>query len=115
MLRSAWWSPSTWPGLAEVAEYRPGRFVERELPALRAVVSHVGELDLLVVDGYVDLDPTGRPGWVRTSTDAKALVWVKGRLYDVAAGWRSVPVDGSSGSSRFSGYGDPFDAATWSR
>lgn len=44
--------------------------------------------------------------------DAKALVWVGGRLYDVAAGWRPVPLDGSSGSSRFSGYGDQFDAAT---
>jgi deoxyribonuclease V len=37
-------------GLAEVAEYRPGRFVDRELPALRAVLADV------------DLDPTGRPG-----------------------------------------------------
>jgi len=44
--------------------------------------------------------------------DAKALVWIEGRLYDVAAGCRSVPVDGSSGSSRFSRYGNQFDAAT---
>lgn len=48
--------------LAEVAPYRPGAFFERELPALRAVLAEVGRLDLLVVDGYVDLDPAGRPG-----------------------------------------------------
>lgn len=34
----------------------------RELPALRAVLTGAGRLDLLVVDGYVDLDPHGRPG-----------------------------------------------------
>lgn len=48
--------------LADVAPYRPGRFFARELPAVRAVLSDVGRLDLLVVDGYVDLDPYGRPG-----------------------------------------------------
>jgi deoxyribonuclease V len=51
--------------LAEVAAYEPGRFYLRELPALRAVLHLVaadGPVALLVVDGYVDLDPTGRPG-----------------------------------------------------
>ncbi len=48
--------------LAEVAPYRPGEFYLRELPALRAVLAGVGELALLVVDGYADLDPAGRPG-----------------------------------------------------
>jgi deoxyribonuclease V len=48
--------------LADVAPYRPGGFFARELPALRAVLSCAGRLDLLVVDGYVDLDPHGRPG-----------------------------------------------------
>ncbi|CAM4301982.1 hypothetical protein NONI108955_19785 [Nocardia ninae] len=43
---------------------------------------------------------------------AKALVWTDEGLYDVAAGWRSIPLDGSSSSSRFSGYGAEFDAAT---
>ena len=47
--------------LAEVAPYRPGAFFERELPPLRAVLAGVRP-DLLVVDGYVDLDPDGRPG-----------------------------------------------------
>lgn len=46
----------------EVAEYRPGRFYERELPALERVLSGVEPLDLLIVDGYVDLDPAGSPG-----------------------------------------------------
>jgi deoxyribonuclease V len=48
--------------LDTVAPYRPGAFFERELPALRAVVAVAGDVDLLVVDGYVDLDPQGRPG-----------------------------------------------------
>jgi hypothetical protein len=59
---------------------------------------------------------TGRMREVRRDViavaGAKAPVWVGGRLYDVAAGWRSVPLDGASGSSRFSGYGSQFDAAT---
>ncbi|WP_108491993.1 endonuclease V [Promicromonospora sp. AC04] len=46
----------------QVAEYRPGRFYERELPPLRQVLSGVLPLDLLIVDGYVDLDPAGSPG-----------------------------------------------------
>jgi deoxyribonuclease V len=48
--------------LPEVAPYRPGGFFERELPALLLVLADVGDLDLVVIDGYVDLDPAGRPG-----------------------------------------------------
>ncbi len=48
--------------LDTVAPYRPGAFVERELPAMRAVLAAGGPVDLLVVDGYVHLDPDGRPG-----------------------------------------------------
>jgi deoxyribonuclease V len=53
--------------LERVAPYRPGAFYERELPALAAVLDEAGldrrgGLELLVVDGYVDLDPAGRPG-----------------------------------------------------
>jgi deoxyribonuclease V len=44
------------------AAYRPGEFYRRELPALRAVISRCGGLALVIVDGYVDLDPAGRPG-----------------------------------------------------
>jgi deoxyribonuclease V len=46
----------------QVAAYRPGRFYERELPALERVLSGVAPVDLLIVDGYVDLDPEGSPG-----------------------------------------------------
>lgn len=48
--------------LDQVAPYRPGDFFRRELPALLAVLADGGRLDLVVVDGYVDLDPHGRPG-----------------------------------------------------
>jgi deoxyribonuclease V len=48
--------------LAEAAPYRPGAFFARELPALRAVLAVAGPIDLLVIDGYVYLDPEGRPG-----------------------------------------------------
>jgi deoxyribonuclease V len=45
-----------------VPPYRPGEFYLRELPPLRAVLDDVSGLGLLVVDGYADLDPSGRPG-----------------------------------------------------
>ena len=48
--------------LEHVVPYEPGSFFRRELPATRAVLDGVQDLDLLVVDGYVDLDPDGRPG-----------------------------------------------------
>ena len=46
----------------QVAPYRPGEFYLRELPPLRAVLEKLSGLGLLVVDGYADLDPAGRPG-----------------------------------------------------
>jgi deoxyribonuclease V len=46
----------------KVRPYRPGEFYRRELPPLRAVLHGIGGLGLLVVDGYADLDPGGRPG-----------------------------------------------------
>jgi deoxyribonuclease V len=46
----------------QVLPYRPGEFYLRELPPLRAVLHGIPGLGLLVVDGYVDLDPAGRPG-----------------------------------------------------
>jgi deoxyribonuclease V len=45
-----------------VPPYRPGQFYLRELPPLRVVLDDLSGLDLLVVDGYADLDPGGRPG-----------------------------------------------------
>ena len=46
----------------EVAPYRPGEFYRRELPPLRTVLQGIGGQGLLVIDGYADLDPDGRPG-----------------------------------------------------
>jgi deoxyribonuclease V len=48
--------------LDKVQPYEPGRFFVRELPAIRAVLAKADALDVLVIDGYVDLDPDGRPG-----------------------------------------------------
>jgi deoxyribonuclease V len=48
--------------VAEVAAYQPGSFYKRELPPLRAVLAGLDDVGLLVIDGYVDLDPAGRPG-----------------------------------------------------
>jgi deoxyribonuclease V len=48
--------------VTEVPSYRPGEFYLRELPPIRAVVHGLRGLCLLVVDGYADLDPGGRPG-----------------------------------------------------
>jgi deoxyribonuclease V len=45
-----------------VPAYRPGEFYRRELPPLRAVLHDLSGLGLLVVDGYADLDSSGRPG-----------------------------------------------------
>lgn len=43
------------------AAYTPGRFFERELPYLRAVLAAFGTADLVIVDGYVWLAPE-QPG-----------------------------------------------------
>jgi deoxyribonuclease V len=46
----------------QVRPYEPGRFYLRELPALHAVLNGLTGMTLLVVDGFADLDPDGRPG-----------------------------------------------------
>jgi deoxyribonuclease V len=48
--------------LESAQPYQPGSFYTRELPAIRAVLGAAPPLTLLVVDGYCDLDPYGRPG-----------------------------------------------------
>ena len=48
--------------IPRVRPYRPGQFYRRELPPPRAVPDGPSSLGLLVVDGYADLDPGGRPG-----------------------------------------------------
>jgi deoxyinosine 3'endonuclease (endonuclease V) len=58
--------------VADVLPYRPGEFYLRELPPIRTVLSGLSGLGLLVVDGYADLDPGGRPGLVRTRTLSSA-------------------------------------------
>jgi deoxyribonuclease V len=42
--------------------YRSGEFYRRELPPICAVCAGAGPLAMLFIDGYVDLDPLGRPG-----------------------------------------------------
>lgn len=42
--------------------YQPGAFYRRELPAYRLLLAGQALPALLVVDGYVDLDPSGRAG-----------------------------------------------------
>jgi deoxyribonuclease V len=46
----------------DVLPYRPGEFYLRELPPLRALLASMDRPRLILVDGYVDLDPDGRPG-----------------------------------------------------
>jgi deoxyribonuclease V len=46
----------------QVEPYQPGLFALRELPPLRAVLGGLTGMTLLVVDGFADLDPDGRPG-----------------------------------------------------
>jgi deoxyribonuclease V len=53
-VRTAW--------VDDVPPYEPGRFFVRELPPLRAVLSQFGPVAVVVIDGFVDLDPAGRPG-----------------------------------------------------
>jgi deoxyribonuclease V len=46
----------------EVLPYRPGEFYLRELPPLRALLAGMDRPSMVVVDGFADLDPDGRPG-----------------------------------------------------
>jgi len=48
--------------VSPVAPYQPGRFFERELPCLLAVLEGAPPVDQIVIDGYVWLDEAGRPG-----------------------------------------------------
>ncbi len=47
--------PDVWP-------YQPGQFYLRELPPLHAALDGLSGMAMLVLDGYADLDPDGRPG-----------------------------------------------------
>ncbi|MBK6919862.1 MAG: endonuclease V [Deltaproteobacteria bacterium] len=49
--------------IPEVLPYAPGRFFERELPCILAVLAKVRErIDTVVIDGYVQLDTDGTAG-----------------------------------------------------
>lgn len=49
--------------LPAFADYEPGAFYKRELPALLAVIDAARQdFDAIIVDGYVWLDNVGRPG-----------------------------------------------------
>ncbi len=49
--------------IADVAVYRPGRFYQRELPCLLAVLRAGGrEFETIVIDGYVHLKPGAGKG-----------------------------------------------------
>ena len=50
------------PGIC-VADYVPGEFYKRELPCLCAVIDRLDVFpSAIVIDGYVTLDASGRPG-----------------------------------------------------
>jgi len=63
---------SSGPGMLvpDVQPYRPGQLYLRELPPLRAALDGLTGMTLLVVDGFADLDPDGRPGLGAHAHDA---------------------------------------------
>lgn len=67
--------------LKEVADYEPGAFYKRELPALRAVLNRVdlAQIEAVVIDGHIYVDNNGTFG-------------LGGRLWEALN--RAVPVIG---------------------
>jgi deoxyribonuclease V len=76
----------------EVAPYRPGEFYLRELPPVRAVLDGLARLGLLVVDGYVDLDPAGRPGLGKRAQEALGVPVIGVAKSRFATATHAVPV-----------------------
>jgi deoxyribonuclease V len=77
------WQDSTPVSLTRVtvsaaAQYRPGRFYERELPCLLSVLEQVGHhFETIVVDGYVHLRSDvgkGLGAWLHKSLPYSAVV-----------------------------------------
>jgi deoxyribonuclease V len=69
--------------LDQARPYQPGLFYLRELPPIRAVLAAAKPLELLVIDGYVDLDPNRRPGlgrYVHEHTDIPVIGIAKTRF-----------------------------------
>lgn len=50
--------------LEKVADYIPGEFYKRELPCILSLLKtlSIDTIDTIIVDGYVYLDDTGKPG-----------------------------------------------------
>ena len=83
-----------------VPPYRPGEFYLRELPPLRAVLDDLTGLGLLVVDGYVDLDPSGLRGLGAYAHAGIPVIGVAKSKFRTAT--HAVPVvRGSSGRPLF--------------
>ncbi len=55
-----------------VAEYIPGKFYLRELEPIKAVLTRVGNVDTVVIDGYCYLDESGQKGLGAHLYDATA-------------------------------------------
>lgn len=78
---------------AVAMEYKPGQFYERELPCILDLLQqHALKPDLIMVDGYVFLDGTTRPGLGKY-------------LFDALGG--AIPVVGVA-KTAFAGIGEPF-------
>lgn len=77
--------------IAEVAPYQPGQFYRRELPCILALLDELGRVpEQIVVDGYVYLGKTRRPGLGQHLYDAldgrSAVIGVaKSRFRDTPA------------------------------
>ena len=76
----------------DVAPYVPGQFYQRELPPLRAVLAGVTGIELLVIDGYVDLAPDGRPGLGAYVHEELAVPVIGVAKTPYAAATHAVPV-----------------------
>jgi deoxyribonuclease V len=59
--------------VGEIEDYEPGSFYKRELPCIRKMLDEHGLApSTIVIDGYVFLDESGRPGLGKRLADALA-------------------------------------------
>ncbi len=59
--------------IPQTTHYEPGALFKRELPCIRAVMALGPRLQLLVIDGYATLDPSGRPALGSHVADATGI------------------------------------------
>jgi deoxyribonuclease V len=70
----------------DVAEYVPGQFYQRELPCIQKLIDKVAQpVECIVIDGYVTLGETKRPGlgmhlWEALDTKVKVIGVAKSRF-----------------------------------